>query len=136
MSYAISFDTLAYVKELENAGIPIAHAEAQARALTGVLQQVEESHLKNLATKGDIVRLENKIDGKIELTKAELRKDIESAKVETIKWVIATGFIILGGVVTINRLFPPVPVYYQPHHQEMRLPATPPPASQVAPPSR
>ncbi|MBF0145369.1 MAG: DUF1640 domain-containing protein [Magnetococcales bacterium] len=125
MSAAIPFDTLAFVKELEGAGVPPAQAEAQAKALSGVLQKVEESHLRALATKGDI-----------ELAKAELRKDIETAKVETIKWVIATGIIILGGVATINRLFPPVPVYYQPHAQEMRLPAVPPAPPVVSPSPR
>ena len=98
MSTAITFDTLAYAKELETAGIPSAHAEAQAKALSGVLQKVEESRLQELATKGDI-----------DLAKAELRKDIEAAKVETIKWVIVTGIAILGGVAAINRLVPPVP---------------------------
>ena len=123
MSAAITFDTLAYAKELETAGIPSAHAEAQAKALSGVLQKVEESRLQELATKGDI-----------DLAKAELRKDIEAAKVETIKWVIVTGIAILGGVAAINRLVPPVPAYYQPPTQEMRQTAPVPSPTLPVPP--
>ncbi|MBF0179850.1 MAG: DUF1640 domain-containing protein [Magnetococcales bacterium] len=121
---AIPFDTLAFVKELEGAGVPPAQAEVQAKVLSGFLQKVE-ARLKELVTKGDL-----------ELTKVELRKEIEAAKVETIKWVVATGIIILGGVVTINRFFPPVPIYYQPFAQEMRLPTAPPQDLRVPAPSR
>ncbi len=32
--------------------------------------------------------------------------------------------IILGGVVTINRFFPPTPLFYQPVGHEMRMPST------------
>ncbi|MBF0461005.1 MAG: DUF1640 domain-containing protein, partial [Magnetococcales bacterium] len=54
MSLAVPFDTLAFVKELETAGFSTAQAEAQAKALSGVLQKVEESRLQELATKGDV----------------------------------------------------------------------------------
>ncbi len=122
MSIAVPFDTLAFMRELETAGIPSAHAEAQAKAICGAFQRVEESRLQDLATKGDVLRLEKEI----ELAKAELRKDIESAKVEIIKWVIVTGIAILGGMTAINRFAPsPAPVYYQPPTQEMRQPAPP-----------
>ncbi|MEO5350398.1 MAG: CCDC90 family protein [Magnetococcus sp. YQC-3] len=143
-AFAVPFDTLAFVKKLESAGVPSPQAEAQAEALTGVLQKVEESRMqelasKELATKGDILRLEKEIElaktelrKDIETTKAEFRKDIETAKVETIKWVIVTGIAILGGVAAINRMFPPVPAYYQPPAQEMRQTA-PPPALPVPP---
>ncbi|MBF0260743.1 MAG: hypothetical protein HQL97_02730 [Magnetococcales bacterium] len=108
-SLAIPFDTLAYVKQLESAGIPASHAEAQAMALTSALQQVREVQLNELATKGDILRLE---------------KEIEVAKVETIKWVIATGIVVLGGVAAIHR-FAPVPVYYPAPQTVMSAPAAP-----------
>ncbi len=117
MSIAVPFDTLAFVKELEAAGFSSTQAEAQAKALSGVLQKVEESRMQELATKGDILRLE---------------KEIEKAKVDIIKWVVTTGIVILGGMAAINRRVPPpTPVYYQPPAQEMRqtapLPALPSP---------
>ncbi|MBF0295385.1 MAG: DUF1640 domain-containing protein [Magnetococcales bacterium] len=122
---AIPFDTLAFVKELESAGVPPAQAEVQAKVLSGVLQRVEEARLKELVTKGDL-----------ELAKVELRKEIEAAKVETIKWVVATAIVILGGVVTINRFFPPFPIHYPPFAQEMRLPTAPTHGQGVPAPSR
>ncbi|MBF0135611.1 MAG: CCDC90 family protein [Magnetococcus sp. DMHC-1] len=134
----VAFDTLAFVKELETAGVPPNQAEAQARAISRVIQQVEKSRheeQKKLATTGDVLRMENRMENKIEmikvelrkeieLSKAELRKEIETSKVETIKWVIATGFIILSGVAAINRFVPPpVPVHFHTQTQEMRTPA-------------
>ncbi|MBF0627381.1 MAG: hypothetical protein HQL91_04085 [Magnetococcales bacterium] len=114
---AIPFDTLAFVRKLENAGVPSPQAEAQAEALSDAFQKVEESRFRGeLATKGDV-----------ELAKAELRRDIEAAKVETIKWLTATGMIILGGVATLNRFFPPTaPIVYPSAVQELRLPSPPP----------
>ncbi|MBF0178231.1 MAG: hypothetical protein HQL63_15500 [Magnetococcales bacterium] len=60
---------------------------------------MKESRLKELATRGDVREVELKLAAKV-----------EAAKVETIKWVIATGIVILGGVAAINRLVPPTPV--------------------------
>ncbi|MBF0179336.1 MAG: DUF1640 domain-containing protein [Magnetococcales bacterium] len=83
---AIPFDTLAFVKELESAGVPPAQAEAQARALSGVLQKVEEARLKELATKGDV----------------------EAAKAETIKWTAgmfaAQTALIIGAMLAVMAL--------------------------------
>ncbi|MEO5341659.1 MAG: CCDC90 family protein [Magnetococcus sp. MYC-9] len=125
-AFAIPFDTLAFVKRLETAGVPSAQAEAQAETLSDLLQKVEETRMQELATKGDILRLEKEIavlDGKVELAKAEMQKFVETAKVETIKWVIVTGMAILGGVAALIRFVPPVPAYYQPSLQELRHPS-------------
>ncbi|MBF0435670.1 MAG: DUF1640 domain-containing protein [Magnetococcales bacterium] len=120
MSTAIPFDTLAFAKELEGAGVPSGQAEAQAKALSGVLQKVEESRLHELATKGDILRLE---------------KDIESAKVATIQWTAgmfaAQTAMIIGAVFAMLKMNQPSlqPTgYHTPPVQEMRLPAPPVPA--------
>ena len=121
MSTAITFDTLAYVKELETAGIPAAHAEAQAKALAVVIQKVEENRKDELATKRDIDDLRRDIDAKLE--KMELRM------------VIKMGAMILasiGLIVGTLRAFP-VPVQFIPQTtQELRQPA-PPPALPVQP---
>ncbi|MBF0614207.1 MAG: DUF1640 domain-containing protein [Magnetococcales bacterium] len=102
MNHAIPFDTLAFVKELESAGVPPAQAEAQAKALSGVIQHLEESRLKELATKGDLKELE-------------------------LRMVIKTGAMILGGIGLLFGLMRawPIPVQYVPSAQEMRLPGTP-----------
>ena len=106
---AITFDTLAFVKKLETAGVPSAQAEA--------LQRVEESRMRELATKGDLT----------------------AAKVDIIKWVVTTGIVILGGMVAINRILPlPAPVQIvQSPAQEMHQPAQSPalPVPPLVPPS-
>ncbi len=54
----ISFDTLAYVKMLREAGVEEKQAEAQAAPLAGVLK----SNVADLATKQDVDRLESKLN--------------------------------------------------------------------------
>ncbi|CAK0770434.1 DUF1640 domain-containing protein [Gammaproteobacteria bacterium] len=59
----ITFDTLAYVKTLRDAGFSEPQAEAQANALANVLR----SGTGELATKHDIDRLEAKFDARLNL---------------------------------------------------------------------
>ena len=59
----ITFDTLAYVKKLREAGIEEKQAEAQAVALASVLKETSSE----LATKQDIDRLSDQIDAKFRL---------------------------------------------------------------------
>jgi hypothetical protein len=56
----LTFDTLKYVNTLKKAGFTPELAEAQAGALSDVL----EVNLKELATKGDLAQLEQRIDSK------------------------------------------------------------------------
>ncbi|HIJ82770.1 MAG: DUF1640 protein [Magnetococcales bacterium] len=121
MSIAIPFDTLAFAKELESAGVPSGQAEAQAKALSGVLQKVEESRLQELATKGDILRLERDI----------LRLESHFKELE-LRMVIKTGAMILGGIGLLFGLMRtwPLPVQYVPPlaTQEKHTTAPPTPA--------
>lgn len=59
----ITFDTLAYVKKLREAGIDEKQAEAQAVALAAVLKETSGE----LATKQDVDRLSEQIDAKFKL---------------------------------------------------------------------
>lgn len=59
----ITFDTLAYVKKLREAGIEEKQAEAQAVALAAVLKETSGE----LATKQDVDRLSEQIDAKFKL---------------------------------------------------------------------
>ena len=63
------FDTLKFSNRLKAAGIPAAHAEAEAEALAEVL----DVNLKDLATKADLAAAKSEL--KVEI--AELRKDME-----------------------------------------------------------
>ena len=74
----ITFDTLAYVKTLREAGIDEKQAEAQAVALASVLK----SGVTDLATKQDM-----------ELLRAELKKDLAEIKAELIRWVVGVGLL-------------------------------------------
>ena len=74
----ITFDTLAYVKTLREAGIDEKQAEAQAVALASVLK----SGVTDLATKQDM-----------ELLRVELKKDVAETKAELIRWVVGVGIL-------------------------------------------
>jgi len=76
----ITFDTLKFVKELENAGVPDAQAEAQARALSNVL----ETNVKELVTKSDLDHQTEK-----------LQRDIKEMEM---RLTIKLGVFIAGGI--------------------------------------
>ena len=122
-AFAVPFDTLAFVKKLETAGVPSSQAEAQAEALSEVLQKVEENRKDELATRRDIDDLRRDIDTKLE--KMELRMVIKMAGM-----ILASVGMIIGYL----RAFPMPVQIVQPPVQEMRLPA-PAPSDSLAPPS-
>jgi len=79
----VTFDTLKFVKELENAGMPQQQAEAQAKALANVLS---ESLDTTLATKSDM-------------------QDVKS-ELKLMKWML--GFLIGGVLFIMLRLYIPI----------------------------
>ncbi|MBF0161455.1 MAG: DUF1640 domain-containing protein [Magnetococcales bacterium] len=50
-AFAVPFDTLAFVKRLETAGVPSPQAEAQVEMLSDLLQKVEASRMQELAAR-------------------------------------------------------------------------------------
>ncbi|CAK0769981.1 conserved hypothetical protein [Gammaproteobacteria bacterium] len=66
----ITFDALKFVERLTAAGIPDAQAKAEASALRDALMEALDT---TIATKGDITRLENKIDKLEASTKADMQ---------------------------------------------------------------
>ncbi len=122
MSNATTFDTLAFVKELETAGVPPAHAEAQVKAFASALRQVEESKKDELATKRDLAETEGRI----------------------VRWTAgmfaAQTALVLGVLFATGKIGQPPaqPTVYQPPAQEMRQQApspAPAPAPQTALPA-
>ena len=85
----ITFDTLAYVKTLREAGVDEKQAEAQAAALATVLK----SGSTDLATQRDIESLRTDLKRDTELLRAELKKDIAETKAELIRWVVGVGIL-------------------------------------------
>ncbi len=73
----ITFDTLAFSKTLQASGMAKEHADAFAEAQKNAINEMIET--KELATKADILRLENK-----------LLERIENNKHEILKWMISS----------------------------------------------
>lgn len=92
----VTFDTLKFVKELENAGMPQQQAEAQAKALANVLS---ESLDTTLATKADMLDVKSELKGDILEVKSELK---------LMKWML--GFLIGCVVFIMLRLYIPIPI--------------------------
>jgi len=74
----MTFHTLKFANTLKEAGVPSAKAEAEAKAVSEVL----EVNLKELASKDDLKLLE-----------ASLRRDVSDSKAELIRWVVAVGVL-------------------------------------------
>jgi hypothetical protein len=86
----LTFDTYAFIRKLKESGIPEEQARAQVEALSAAFEQFQgESHYTDLATKHDIRELELKI----ELVRAELKRDIAETKAELIRWIVGAGFL-------------------------------------------
>ncbi|MEO5355145.1 MAG: CCDC90 family protein, partial [Magnetococcus sp. XQGC-1] len=98
------------------------------------LQKVEASRMQELATKGDVREAELRLEGKIE----SVRKDIEAAKSDTLKWTAgmfaAQTALILGALFAVIKMNQPPA--YQPPAQEMRQTAPPPAPQAPAQPAR
>ncbi|MBF0585113.1 MAG: DUF1640 domain-containing protein [Magnetococcales bacterium] len=138
-AFAVPFDTLAFVKKLESAGVPSPQAEAQAEALTGVFQKVEESRMPDLATKGDVLELKRDIaaiDAKMETSEAELKRDMKEMELRMVIKMAGMILACVGMIVGYLRVFPMPVQIVQPSIQEMRQTAlvpAPPPALLVPP---
>lgn len=84
-------DTHRFVEELIDAGFN----KNQAEVFVNRLNQSSD----NLATKGDIVRLENKLDASIEKLETKMESKITEAKYDIIKFIVPFLFAILLSVV-------------------------------------
>lgn len=82
----ITFDTLKFVERLRAAGVPEAHAKAEAEALVEVFEVTSG----DLATKSDLREVELRLEAKIDRATSEL-------KVDLMKWV--TGALIAQAAV-------------------------------------
>jgi tRNA U38,U39,U40 pseudouridine synthase TruA len=86
----LTFDTYAFIRKLKESGISEEQARAQVEALSTAFEQFQgESHFTDLATKHDFRELELKI----ELVRAELKRDLAETKAELIRWIVGAGFL-------------------------------------------
>jgi len=87
---SLAFDTYAFIRKLKESGIPEEQARAQVEALSSAFEQFQgEAHFTDSATKHDIRELELKI----ELVRAELKRDMAESKAELVRWIIGAGFL-------------------------------------------
>lgn len=86
----LTFDTYAFIRKLKESGVTEEQARAQVEALSAAFEQFQgETHFTDLANKHDIRELELKI----ELLRAELKRDMAETKAELIRWIIGAGFL-------------------------------------------
>ncbi len=86
----LAFDTHSFVKRLHDAGF----TDQQAETLTSLHQELVDATLdqvnhKQLANKQDIRELELKI----EILRADLKKDIAETKSDLIRWIVGAGLL-------------------------------------------
>ena len=86
---AIGFDTLRFVEKLKAAGIPEAHAKAEAEAL------VEAMGAAEVATQRDLERMEAHMDNRFERLDGEIR---------LVKWMLAL-VVAAEAVPILSKLF-------------------------------
>ncbi len=82
-----AFDSIGYMRKLEEAGVPRQQAETQADALRQVLGQYDEASRREMATKGDIKDLRLEIE--------KVRGEIKSSELRLIKWQLGIGFAVI-----------------------------------------
>ncbi|MEI8396971.1 MAG: hypothetical protein WCF85_19775 [Rhodospirillaceae bacterium] len=102
-----TFDKLAYLESLKNAGIPEAHARAHALALDDALRD-------SVATQADVVRESASIRSELATTKSDIRADlldvehrlsnrIADAKTDLLKVIITT--VSINSALVIGSMF-------------------------------
>ena len=104
---AVPFDTLKMVERLEQAGVPLEQAKAQAAIMVDAFEAEDKRIAERFATRegveqqlvgirSDINDLRNEqklIRGEINQVKAELGKAISDSKAEMIRWVVSVGIL-------------------------------------------
>ncbi len=114
---AIPFDTLKFALRLKAAGFTEAQAEVitemQKEVVDNTLEQAKHDfHLDDVATKRDlkdlevvlrteIKTLESELTHKIELLRADTRRDQAETKADLTRWIIAAGFLQTTVIVAV-----------------------------------
>ena len=88
---AITFDTLAYSKTLQDAGMPVEQADALARVQKAAIEDMLAT--KEWATKADLRETELRLQAEIEKVRAEVQQN----KYDLLKWQIA-GWVALAAI--------------------------------------
>lgn len=92
---AITFDTLAYAKLLKDAGMEASQAEALANAQKQALEEAFNS--RDLATKGDIARLDNKMA----LLASDIDAKMSCLETRLTRWFLTMTITIIGVIAAL-----------------------------------
>jgi hypothetical protein len=120
----LTFDTLKFANRLKTAGVPAIQAEAEAEALSEVL----ETNLGELVTKSDLREMETglrheikevetslrheisdlrkDIDTRFEKTDSAFRQEMTNLKFELLKWMIGLLIAQTGLLIGLLKFFP------------------------------
>lgn len=94
---AVTFDTLAYVKRLEDAGFSRRQAEMQVEIQVEMLHEqrkILEERDTRLADKSDLRETELRLQAEIEKVRAELKTDMKSLELRLLKWQFGIGLAL------------------------------------------
>ena len=97
MNVRVAFDTHAFVKRLEAAGVSVAHAEALADALGDIV-------LQSIATKADLKEVELSLRSEIKELGTSLRGEMTALELRlTLRMggLTAASIAILGGLIAL-----------------------------------
>jgi len=102
----LTFDTLKFANRLKTAGVPAVQAEAEADALSEVL----ETNLSELATREDlrheISDLRKDMDARFEKTDSAIRQEMSEMKFDLLKWMIGLLIAQTGLLLALLKFFP------------------------------
>lgn len=110
-------NSLKYYETLKSAEVPDSQARAIARVIENVIEDSEIERTKHLAAKADVFKLEGKmsdvatalrqeisnLSNKLDMSSASLRAEINSSKIETIRWMVGLWVAQLGIVFAMIR---------------------------------
>lgn len=103
----LTFDTHDIIKKFREKGLSEDLAEFQVEAIKDVVKQAvnqvqHDYNLNELATKKDLDSRITETELKIELVRADLKRDIAETKAELIRWVVGVGLLqtaLIAGLV-------------------------------------
>jgi len=98
----LTFDTLKFANQLKTAGIPAEHAEAEAKALSEVL----ETNLGDLVTNKDMDARLEKTESAFRQEMSNLNAKMSDLKFELLKWMIGLLIAQTTLLLALLRFFP------------------------------
>ena len=98
----LTFDTLKFANRLKTAGVPAVQAEAEADALSEVL----ETNLGELATKEDLRHEISDLRKDMDARFVGVDAKLEKMKFELLKWMIGLTIAQAGLIIGLLKFFP------------------------------